>query len=220
MESRLVLIDGLPGSGKSTLARGLGDRIPESEVFYENWGENPFHGFQVEADAAEFAEIYNYSAKEVSGKLVAPFQRFAGDPLLGVSIAESYPFQSAIRLLLQMDADRSLIASCMSDLEQALRPVPTSLIYLKSEDSMKNFAEVSQARGDVWFQRVCELFERSPWARNRGLTGGEAVFPFMQEYESIINELLEKTTIPTIVLVGGKNFDTSTVDQAVVWLGL
>jgi hypothetical protein len=219
MTAHLVLIDGLPGSGKSSLARALGEGLPGANVYFENYGpRNPLHGFPVEDDVAEFAAIYEHSPEEVAERCEAAWSTFAATAAPGLHVVESHPFQSAVRLLLQMDAERPLFRRFMEAVEAVSVPLAPRLLLLRSPNGIEDFGEVMDARGDEWAAAISLFVERTPWARNRGLVGSEATFGFMHDYAEILDDLLAVSKLPRLEIAGGRDFGPDSVSRAIQWV--
>jgi len=211
---RLILIDGLPGSGKTTLALALGEKIPNAKVLLENRGENPLHAVPAEEDVAEFGAIYDFSVEQFAELSLQAWRRFVESANLRTYIAESYPFQSGVRLLLQMDADRSLIWNYFAAIEEIVTPLDPLLIFLRLRDPGDDLRTVSELRGAEWHAAVRSFVGRTTWARNRLLTGDEAIWQFVSAYAALVDELLADSAIPRLELEGGAKFGPSTIQSA------
>lgn len=218
MAPRLILIDGLPGSGKSTLAVELGRRLPGARVYLENEGPNPFHAFEPGEEVAAFSESNHYTPAQVAEKSLEAWQTFANRAEPCLHIAESYPFQSGVRVILQMDGSLELIHDYFHKLEHLARPISPMLIELSSGDVLNEIERIALIRGAKWAASVVAFIEETPWARNRSLTGMEAARAFMKAYAEVVECLLKVSTLPRIQLPGGKGFSERVVEQAYLWI--
>src|SRR5690349_504231 len=208
IETKLILIEGPPGSGKSTTAQKLANEISISgkgcQCFLE-W--SPKHPIQIGADS-RLGEIITTSIDRESallqqwGKFV---QRQQAQEL--VTIIESRFWQTS--LMLMYAAGHSIedvlkSNQCVVTVIQELKPV---LIYF-AVDSPREFAKRTiqiknkewqlDGHHSSWAKHIFEAFDSQKWFTDRGLTGPDGMFAFLEEWASISEALYDRLPFPKI----------------------
>jgi hypothetical protein len=214
----LLFIDGLPGSGKSSLARALGAGMPESRVFLETNGPNPFHIVPTDDLGAAFESINTFSPELIAHKSLTLWGEFASEAMEDRYIVESYPFQSGSRLLHQVDADRATVMGYLRRLLDLVQPLSPRLILLEHHDVRMSMDRICEIRGPAWASYIDQFVERTPWALNRSLKGRDASVGFLTEIMESANAFLETAGIDHIRLPGGPEFGDQTIEAAKAWL--
>jgi hypothetical protein len=208
--TRLIFIEGLPGSGKSTTGRNLTAWLVRAGVaahyFPEVEHDHPLnvggelHPAGMTLGAALFAR---YNVGTYMAESLQRWQRFvalaSGDQ--ATSVVESYPYQNAVRVLLQMDASPDRIEQYVAEVEEIVQPLAPVLIYLDRTDSQQAIQATSQERGEAWTSYAIQLITDCPYARRRGLVGESGVMALVTAYETLVRDLLAMSRLPRLTLI-------------------
>src|SRR5262249_47793050 len=116
------------------------------------------------------------------------------------SILDSYPYQNAARVLLQMDVSTDRIKQYMADVEGIAEPLGPVLIYLDRTDSQQALESTGRQRGEAWTSYAIELVTSCPYARRRGLVGTSGVMALISAYEALVRELMVRSCLPRLTL--------------------
>jgi len=184
---RLILIDGPPGAGKSTLAAEVGARLPDLRVLYEMDAEHPLHPARVSGGGADFAELADMDVADLGDLLLDKWAAFLEANTTG-TVLESYPYQSHIRVLWQMNASEALLSNWLDRLHLLLEPHDTTLVMLKVPDPTKHFELVFQRRGPEWTEFIADFVARTAYAKAHGLTGVEGALALMNAYHGQVGK--------------------------------
>lgn len=192
--SRLILIDGLPGSGKSTLAQAIGDAM-RAVVWYETDPEHPLHPVPADEVGAAWADIHErLSPPEFAEASLARWAN-AMVELDGPLVFESFPFQSGIRVLFQMNAAPELIEDYWQRWQRLVAPTQPHLIFLKTRAPKDLIDEVATTRGMAWKAYLESAVGAMPYAQQNGHQGWTAVHHFLENYNSLLETLLNAATV-------------------------
>jgi len=206
MVSPLVLIDGLPGSGKTTLAYELGahlsNHVCKVDVLIETAPIHPLHPIPTDEIGAAWPNIHLVlSPDEFAHASLALWRKllFSHDTKSGLVI-ESFPFQSAIRVLLQMDADQETIEKYWRDWTYEVQFLEPQIIFLRSENPSQLITDVAEIRGPQWQNYITQAVEQMPFSVQRCLSGWSAVQEFMTQYANLVDRLIEKRRVAISIL--------------------
>jgi Adenylylsulphate kinase len=208
-DTKLILIDGLPGSGKTTTARFLTDTLARRGVavrcLLETELDHPLNvgGSLHPAGRTTGAELFaRYTARSYTDESLRRWQAFVATAERGntVQVTESYPYQNAVRILLQMDAEVDQIRAYAATVEQIGEPLRPVLVYLERRDTAGALRAIAEQRGTDWTAYVAELLADSPYARRRELRGIDAAVAFISAYKALVDEVRSVSRMPALVL--------------------
>jgi hypothetical protein len=213
--TNLIFVEGLPGLGKTTTAVWLASRLqavhPRVNLLLET---QPGHPLNVGGDllpagdvtGEEFFERYTpASFVRESLERWRTFVRFASASDT-ITVLDSYPFQNAARILLQLDMGFDGIYEYVGQVEALAAPLQPALIYLAhwdAEEMTRHFSQISAQRGREWTNYVIMLMKQAPYARARQLEGFEGVLEFLRDYKRLTDALARRTPMPGVVIEAG-----------------
>jgi len=138
-EPRLIFVEGLPGAGKTTASKYVVDQLRRSgcaaEWLAESQTDHPLNvgGALHPAGNTTRDELFRtYTVEAYIEESLERWQTFTAALASGttVMVLDSYPYQNAARILLQMDAPLEVIQAYTRDVEAIARPLAPVLIFL------------------------------------------------------------------------------------------
>jgi hypothetical protein len=201
LDTKLILVDGLPGSGKSTTAQFIALQLERNHIparwFYELEHFHPIHAFHVwsREGPEKFLEttLENWRSFVMKGKCLDE-----------VNILESTLFQSTVRLLLQSDIPRQTIIEYTLHTQEIIKELQPVLIYFSSPDVARALREICEKRKKVWEQYFIRVIDGSPYGKNHLLQNFEGVVTFFQEYQELTGYLFSKFEMKKLAIENSK----------------
>jgi predicted kinase len=207
--SRLIFVEGLPGSGKSTTARVLVDRLREAglaaELIAEVQAGHPLNvgGELHPAGRTTGEELFQrYTVEAYIAESLQRWRAFveASETRPVVHVVDSYPYQNAARVLLQLDSPTPTILAYASEVEAIVRPLAPRLIYLRGSPGAQAMAALSAARGAEWSAYVVAVATNGPYAVHHQLVGLEGALAVLDAYDALLHDLLGASSLPRLEL--------------------
>ncbi|TAK20158.1 MAG: hypothetical protein EPO26_18860 [Chloroflexota bacterium] len=198
-DTRLVFIDGIPGSGKTTTARSvdavLAQRSVEVRCFLEEHPDHPLHvGGPLHPSGRTTGAAFfgRYTVDSFVDESLRRWRTFvnAAERADAVHVVESYPYQSAARVLLQMDASTDRIREYAAAVEQIVNVLRPVVIYFDRRDVAGALRAISEQRGPEWTTYAVQLVTDCPYGRRRELHDLEGALVFMSAYKAVMDDLL------------------------------
>jgi thymidylate kinase len=201
IDTKLILVEGIPGSGKSTTATRVSDGIRKSGIqchCYLEWSENnPIFIGRMD----ELSDIIA-SSKAREADVLRQWEHFAqtARQQQTVHIIESRFWQTdAMYVWLSGHAEEEIMThhQCLVSTIAALNP---ALIFLTPHDiaqhliitaSMKNQKWRESGRKGSWEEWGNQIYEQQKWFSNHTLRGSEAFIQFFTEWTVIAERLFE-----------------------------
>ena len=191
MSKHVLNIEGIPGVGKSTAAARIDSLLRESNIdSYWVREEDPEHPI------GTLWLPRTGSAEKIASAYLECWEAFVNRNSQ-VAVLDGYAFQSTVRFLFAMNADRSTVHRYFSDWQNIGTP-GVSLVFLRVDNPVKHFREfVFPMRGEVWCQKVSSYVSSTPFGRVRSLAGKEGLIEFWSEYQTVCLELLRCPKVST-----------------------
>jgi thymidylate kinase len=227
--TRLIFVEGLPGSGKSSTARYLAGSLSRAGIASQCFMEvEPNHPLNVggelhpAGDTPGTGLFEHYTVETYVAEGLRRWHRFVAwaSEQQAINILDSYPYQNAARVLLQMDASTDRIREYTADVENMAEPLAPVLIYLDRTGYRKALESTSRQRGEAWTSYVVELVTNCPYARRRGLVGTSGVMTLMTAYEALVRQLMAGSCLPHLTLTNCMGRWPACYEQLGEFLGL
>ncbi len=201
IDTKLILIEGLPGSGKSTTAQYLADEIAGDDhdcVYYH----------ELASDHPIYMDLGNRLSEEISSPVLRElalvrWELFAStlQPSSPIHIIDSRLWQNTTLLAyLAGEPVEAVVRNHQRVIDhiQASNPV---FIYLDQDDTVKAMNRTFAFREPAWGQRVIEVVEHQKWAVDRGLKGRKACLAALSEWVLVADQLYEQFPCPKIKIM-------------------
>lgn len=210
-QTTLIFVEGLPGSGKSTTGRYLLARLQQAQVDAHLIAEvEPDHPLNVGGDlhpagAVTGDELFRrYTVEDYIAESQDRWRAFVArvSGTATVHILDSYPFQNAARVLLQLDGSTEVIAAYAAEVQAVTRPLAPVLIYLQSSASPEALEAITHVRGEAWTAYAIQVMTNCPYARRRQLTGASGAMAMLSAYNALLRQLLATSAVPRLELDG------------------
>jgi hypothetical protein len=220
IDTKLILIEGVPCSGKSTTARKLKSAISacgiECQCFLEWAADNPIFIGNME----NLPEIIS-TTKSRAHNVLRNWRDFTAKARqqATVTIMESRLWQTDAMYLYLSGHSEHEVAEMGSRIIRIILELNPVLIYLAPEDIGQVFAQVTEAKNrkwrgsgkkSSWENLGNDLYERQKWFTSRSLRGKAAIVRFFTEWASISDKLYEEVPFRKIKIVNPQaNWETA-----------
>jgi len=217
----IIVIDGVPGSGKTSLATWLASASEERGLTTELWLEttpnHPIHPVPVDEHGAAWADIHHkITAEEFVAASLANWKVLVDSHTDRTVILESFPFQSTLRVLIQMNAKASLIESFWEEWQALASEI--KLVVLRVNDVDTHFREVCRFRGTEWSDYVHSALAKTPFAQSRGLSQDQAAMALFKEFSDRMSNALSSAPYPYLSVLGGVSLSEREARQVANWI--
>jgi hypothetical protein len=211
-DTKLIFVEGLPGSGKTTTASWLASRLPSERLrvnlFLEHQPEHPLNvGGTLHPSGSTTGEAFfqRYTPASFVHESLQRWHAFVRDALQteALSVLDSYPFQNAVRVLLQLNATPDCMEEYARHVEALIMPLQPVLMYFTHRDLVHAFhalSTISTQRGKAWTDYVVELVTHCPYAMARRLEGFSGALAVLRDYKLLTDALLRQSRLPRLVL--------------------
>jgi thymidylate kinase len=198
LNTKLIIVDGLPGSGKSSTSQFICDQLQrngrKSRWYYEE--EEP-HPVAPTKGLRDFGSPEEYSQAALDRWKAFTSAAMESDE---IAIIESRFFQDAIFPFLMNDLDRPLILDYIHGIAKVCQPLNPNLIYLFQPDYTATMRRICNQRGSGIEQAYIERNEKSTYGRRLGLQGFDGLVQFWVDLRSIMEQLFEELDIPKLAI--------------------
>jgi thymidylate kinase len=207
-QTRLILIEGIPGSGKSTTARNLCAAIQQSGIgcqYFHEWASN--HPISI-GPLSQLATVIA-SSQEREAHVAHQWAAFVTRmrPQHTVTIIEARFWQTTLQFMYLAGHPAEAVVTSQQRVMSMLSPLQPVFILLAPtavrQALVRTIHTKSTQRNGMdeevtWEQMVCTAVASQFWAKERGLTGREALYQFAEAWSSLAERLYQDIPFPKI----------------------
>ena len=184
LDTKLILIEGLPGAGKTTTSIHLGKNLQEAGIPC-NW--------YLEEDVGHPIDCVDFKIKDLQEKLPLLWEAFVERARQNqtVTVIESRLWQNTALFMLMAEYPVEEIMRLHQQVWQVLAPLSPVLLYLYEGDVEGALRRTYKSRGEARMATEFENTNRYPWFQSRGLYDHAGWVQFFQEWLLVAEELFE-----------------------------
>jgi len=185
LNTRLVLIEGLPGAGKSTSTVHLGTVLQQSGIACR-W-------FREEDDPHPLPCL-DFEIKSLPPKMVHLWTDFVQQAVQEriVTIIESRLWQNTGLYMYMSENEVDDIINFNQLVYQMLTPLSPVLIYLDQEHTEMALRRMYATRGEMWMEQTLEETTQYPWFKSRGIKDFAGWVQFFIEWQQVAERLFDE----------------------------
>ena len=198
IDTKLILIEGLPGSGKTMTAELLAAEIRtygKKCLWFNEWAEN--HPVFISID--HLSEVIS-SSRLREKTVLQKWEKFAEEmeDERTVYIFESRFWQTDVMFMYLAGHSKAEVVESNQRIITAITGLNPVMIYFTHDNIEAALTRTFQAKHEGWEQLVLGFVEQQKWATDRGLKGREAWFKFFSEWALVAERLYARLTFPKI----------------------
>lgn len=230
--TKLIFVEGLPGLGKTTAASWIAGRLASEGMKVNLCLETqPGHPLNVggdlhpAGDTSGVALFHSYTPSKYIQESLEKWGSFVSGAYQEetINVLDSYPFQNAVRVLLQLDTPSDLMLDYTARVEELAAPLQPVLIYFSAGNTpstVDHLKQICERRGQEWVNYVIELVTHCPYAEARHLEGFDGLLTFILDYKQLSDLCLSRSRLPRIVLENCTKDYAACYRQVETFLGL
>ncbi|QYR21273.1 hypothetical protein KZ483_26935 [Paenibacillus sp. sptzw28] len=199
IDTKLVLIEGLPGSGKSTTAQFISRCLSQSGIknkwWYEEEKGHPVYLFNSEESMQQTIDNLTKGNYEIIIKKALEQWRVFSDSLQNmeeVVIVDSTFFGYLTWTLFPMNAPIEDIEKYLLEVEAIIRPCRPILIYFYQSDLYTSLKKICERRGGNTAEQFIQNANQSKYGKKRNLTGFDGMLSFWKDYRNFTDNMFAK----------------------------
>lgn len=202
IDTKLILVEGLPGSGKSTTAQFISKCLSESGIenkwWYEEEEGHPVYLFNSDESMKNtIDDLSNGNYRNVINKALVQWRIFS-DSLKSkekVVLVDSTFFGYLTWTLFPMDAPIKDIEKYLAEVELIISPNRPILIYFYQIDIYTSLNNICVRRGRDTAKQFIHNTNESKYGKKRNLTGFDGMVSFWKDYRTFTDNIYEKIRI-------------------------
>jgi thymidylate kinase len=182
LQTRLILIEGLPGAGKTTTTVRLG-RLLQQRGFPCLW--------HLEEDQSHPIPCHDVQIKHLTEKMVPRWRAFVDAALRDptISIIESRLWQNTALFMYMSAYPADAVLRYHQHVWQVLEPLAPVLIVLHQDDTEVALRRNYALRGEKWVQEEMRHTATHAWFLSRGQADFEGWVGFFEEWGQVAEQL-------------------------------
>ena len=179
LNTKLILIEGLPGAGKSTTTARLG-RVLQGQHIACRWF--------LEEDEPHPIACLDFETDGLGEKVLPLWRDFAAGALQEpvVTIIESRLWQNTGLYMYMSERPLAEILGFNQQVLQVLRPLSPALVYLDQPDTAAALHRLYSLRGEKWIEENVAETAKYRWFQSRGLKDFGGWIRFFEEWQAVV----------------------------------
>lgn len=223
VDTRLILIEGIPGSGKTCLAQRLAFHLNAIAIparwYYECEVPHPIHDNAV-MNTCRDQGCWNseWFRQSLENWRKLPDLLRTTDAVI---ILESAFLQNTVLPLFLMETDFAAIDHHLQTITSIIRESNPHLIRLYQEDIEKALQTTCTRREGWWLDWVVETTQRTPWGKNHAATDPrQFILALYDHYTKTLNALLDRCPLTKLSIENSDGIWSDHYAQVARFLGL
>ncbi len=182
LDTKLILVEGLPGAGKTTTTGYLRELLQGRGCDCRQY---------LEEDDPHPIACLDFAIQGLPEKVMPLWEKFAAGEKDNrrITVIESRLWQNTALFMYMSECDIEEIRGFSRQVHQALVPLTPVLVYLDQEDVEGSLRRLYTLRGEEWMEREMETTAQYPWFRSRRLGGFPGWVKFFGEWRSVAEML-------------------------------
>jgi hypothetical protein len=205
LNTKLILIEGLPGSGKSTTAQFISHCLTKSGIdnrwWYEEEKGHPVYVFDSDESMAETIDDLSQGRYEkVIEKALLSWEHFSKELQSSdtIILVDSCYFGYLTWSLFPMDVSNEIISKYILEVERIISPCNPCLIYFNQNDIYTSLKQICEKRGGNTAERFITNATDSVYGNRRKLSGFNGMVRFWEDYRAFTDQLFTNIDFPKI----------------------
>jgi thymidylate kinase len=202
IDTKLILVEGLPGSGKSTTSQFISKCLSESGIknkwWYEEEKGHPVYLFNSDELMQETVnDLTNGNYRNVINKALIQWRTFSDSlqSMNKVILVDSTFFGYLTWTLFPMDVPIREIEKYLAEVECIISPCRPTLIYFYQSDIYTSLKKICTRRGGNTEVQFIHNATESKYGKNKNLTGFDGMVSFWEDYRAFTDHFFTKTRI-------------------------
>jgi hypothetical protein len=218
IETRLVLVEGIPGSGKTSTAEWIAGWL-EGRGIAADWSREERHDHPV----IDRPTLRTSREPGYADRCIARWRDFASAVRRSrkpqVHVLEGCFFQSTVRPMLEHEHPLSETHHYTTETVRAIATLSPRFVYLRAPDARQFLeAHVVSRKGVDIVSKIAAYTETTACARKHDWVGLPGMIEFYARYREVCDALLADTALPTLE-IDTSNGDWDRVRQRIAsWL--
>ena len=185
MNTRLILVEGLPGSGKSTTAQFISSMLTELGVS---------HSLHLELSDNSPIKFLSPSTPRFKEDLVGQWSRLANNlqDCSRLAVLESAYWQWTTDSMVANNYAHDDVVAINTSLDDIIASLAPKLVYIARTDVESQIRWIFSSRGEKWANMIIERDLQLPYHQSRGHKDLEGLITFFEECQSYTDELFHQ----------------------------
>ena len=184
MQTKLILIEGMPGSGKTTTTIQLGECL-QQKGFACRW--------YLEDDDPHPIDCLDFALKDLVNKMPALWRNFVKqvEEVKGLTIIESRLWQNTAMFMYMAEYPVSEIMKYHQLVWRELSPLSPLLVHLYQENVEDGLKRIFSDRGEQWINKALKTTGKYQWFQGRSNNDIAGWVDFFKEWGNVAVRLYQ-----------------------------